>query len=277
VTKNKNNETEECRTKVNLYTQYYLEKDQKRRIELDICLGKNLQNKLINKVYLFNETHDIPIISDKIDNIKVDSRITYSEMFKIINDKTGENDINILANSDIYLDSHNIEKIFKINLNNVCLALTRWNVNSDGSLKFNHQVGGQDCWIFKGRIREIQGDFTTGKWGCDYKIAFEIHKAGYKIYNPALSIQTYHLHLIAKRNYMSELPLPQPWKTLPPIALENFFVILFKNIFDGNYENNIKLRFTIKRYQRKLLKPMLSIFKRLYKPMYYRLREFYKW
>lgn len=142
--------------------------------EQDICLQKNLDNKLLETI-LVNEHN-----------------ISFNTLFQRINEITGPNDINIICNSGIFFDktiilANNIK-------NKQVYALTCWDWHSSDNVIFRNAANSQDTWIFKGKMENISGDFPIGKSSCDNKIAYEFHKAGYKVINPSESIKTYYIN-----------------------------------------------------------------------------------
>jgi len=190
---------------INLYTSYYNEPNKERANELFKCLSENCANDLINMVYVVIETEeqgsDIRYISDKITPCVASKKPTYANYFKLIN-FTGENSINIIANSDIIFDE-TLQLTNQLKEND-CWALSRWEINNDGGNGDIIQSNGdsQDSWIFKGQIKPIEYcDFPLAMLGCDNRIAYEIQKAGYDITNPCLSVKTWHLHNTNHRNY----------------------------------------------------------------------------
>lgn len=200
---------------INLYSEYYFDKDPKRRDELLYCLIKNGNNPLIDKLYIFGDfddrTVDVLIKSkpNKIKRIITSKRLTYKAFFIHANANTqSDNDINILINSDIYLDE-TITNCHEV-LNNECYAILRHEVNEDFSsqIKLIGSRGmlrsdSQDAWIFKGKIKDIKEcDFSLGIAGCDNRIAYLISEAGYNVKNPCHKIKIYHYHNSGVRNYM---------------------------------------------------------------------------
>lgn len=185
--------------RINLFTSSYREKDEQRRQELLSCLTRNSAILGANRVHLLKEG---------------DTRITYQDMFDHMAKHSGPDDINILANSDIYLDEtiHLAEKIGK----DECYALTRYNVLGENKIQFEDTPGSQDVWIFRGRIKPGNYSFPMGMPGCDNRIAHELLEAGYRVYNPSLAIKTYHLHSSAK-SYDDSTPRVEPPYHLPPI------------------------------------------------------------
>ena len=175
--------------KTNLFFNYYEDKD--RQKEIDYCLEKN------------------KLAFDNV--IIVKGRPTFNELFALTKDYP--NDINIFCNSDICF--LNIDLLPLIEANE-CWALTRYEPTG-----FYNRADSQDAWIFRGVVKNIDANFTMGKWGCDNRLAFEIQKAGYKISNPSLSIKTMHLHAVDNRNHKRtpENTIPPPYLTLKPTSL----------------------------------------------------------
>lgn len=203
---------------VNLFTTFYNERNPERASELRDCLSLNIECQVIDKIYIWLENlSDVPVQSEKIVIIPATSRPRFNDFFEAVNNVTHNNDINIITNSDIFFKD-DIGIIKNIKLNNRCLALTRWDIEENSEAKFLGRVDSQDTWIFKGKIRGIDGVFFLGSLGCDNKIAYEIQKAGYAISNPSLSVKSYHLHLTQCRPGLSSYsanPLPGPYLYIP--------------------------------------------------------------
>jgi hypothetical protein len=178
---------------VNLFFNWY--QHDSRQQEIDQCLEKN------------------KLIFDKV--ITVSGRPTFEQLFKLSADYP--NDINVFCNSDIYFKETESLKSIK---ENECYALTRWE-NKQGRLHFLNRVDSQDAWVFKGVVKNIKANFTTGLWGCDNRLLHEIEQAGYTVLNPSLSIITVHLHEVDNRNQdRTRLnTVSPPYKTLAPCAL----------------------------------------------------------
>lgn len=179
--------------KVNLFFNHYKNKD--RQHEIDLCLSNNIK--------IFDDV------------IIIEGRPTFSELFQLT--EKYPNDINCFCNSDIYFNDLSLIRTIK---DNQCFALTRYDLKKDEQIFLNRNDS-QDAWIFKGKIKPIDANFTMGKWGCDNRLAYEIQKAGYYILNPSLSIVTTHVHEIDNRNYLrtEENTIKPPYLTLNPIAL----------------------------------------------------------
>ena len=188
---------------INLYTTFYEEPNPERKQELLYCIKKNAECRSVDSLFILNEARNPPLIqSDKIHYITITNRPTYNDFFKFINEKTADENINIIANTDIYFDT-SLDKLKELNLKNHCLALTRWEINMENNtleLPADSYYC-QDSWVFKGCIQNINGDIKLGMPGCDNRIAYEIKKAGYRISNLSISIKSYHVHGVQIHNY----------------------------------------------------------------------------
>lgn len=178
---------------INLFFNYY--KSDTRQEEIDFCFNKNKE------------------VFDRV--IKFEGRHSFEKIFSLT--KEFPNDINVFCNSDIYFPS--VELLHKIKPNE-CYALTRWN-KLGSQIKFFNRIDSQDSWVFRGVIKNVKANFTSGMWGCDNRLLYEIQKAGYKILNPSLSIKSIHLHEVDNRNYerTPENTVPQPYLTISPCSL----------------------------------------------------------
>lgn len=203
---------------INLFVNYYIDTLPERQKEIDSCLLKNIQNENIGRIIVFiSNDCQLPIAlhSNKITQVIHNERLTYMRFFQ--QTQSYPNDINILANSDIYFDSTLIETLLMSK--DSCYALRRYEVQHNGNIEPFHLGGSvsQDVWIFNGNVKYIEDcDFSLGIGGCDNRIAFLIQQAGYKITNPCTKIKTYHLHLVQKRDWQSQPPIPGSYLELRP-------------------------------------------------------------
>lgn len=196
---------------MNLYTTYYPSKSREK--ELDFCLEKNLNNRFIKRVYVFNQSEK-KLKHKKITEIKSPNRCpSYQDFFNLFTKHPDE--VNIIANSDIFFDT-TIGLASNISQDK-CYALTRTEYYSDGSTKNFEEVHGngcpahfsQDVWIFRGESK-LQGievtialnnetkvyenvRFTIGIPGCDNVIAAHLKNA-YEVKNPYNQIICHHYH-----------------------------------------------------------------------------------
>ena len=197
---------------LNLFTSWY---SSSRDIENELCLNNNILNPFINKIYLLSEDSKPFPKNEKVVGITIDKKPTYNDFFEIINNL--ESDISVISNSDIYFDE-TLNQVFNLK-ENECYALSRWDVLEDNNIELFNRKDSQDSWIFKNKIKDIDGNFSLGVWGCDNRIAYEIQKVGYTILNPSLSIKSFHIH---KRIPISgkDKRIPKPYFYIKPSYLK---------------------------------------------------------
>lgn len=213
--------------KINLIINYFVHQNSVRQEEINFSLKKNLSNTKIDNYLLIVSDNDYEKLKNVVNNdIRVkyvidNNRPTYNDYFKYINKEFGglEN-LNILSNVDIIFTKNSITEIFKnVKEKNTCLALTRYEIQDINNIEeksiFCGREDSQDCWIFKGDIKEIkEANYTMGVSGCDNSIAFLLEKNGYSVKNPSKTVKTYHLHKSGVRSYPYRVP--RPYKLLPP-------------------------------------------------------------
>ncbi len=214
---------------INLFTSYYKDKNEERQKEIDFCLDKNISNGFIDKIYILSETDDVPFTSDKL-KIIPHKRPTFKDFLFHINQITGEEDINILSNTDIFFDK-SLNDLKQFPLDGKVLCLLRWERYKNGKSEIKiKRPDCQDSWVFKGKIKteDMWLDFHMGKLGCDNRICYEFKQAGYKLENPCFLIQSHHLHNTQTRNYKETLVgqeehkhnkdvVPPPYEWVNPI------------------------------------------------------------
>ena len=194
---------------INLFINYFEHGNPDRKKELEYCLEMNKANKLIDNIIVVNRGE----------------RATYGDFFRAMADYG--NDVNIIANTDIYFDK--TIKEAEVIQKNDCYALTRWENYAGKVISFNARHGrpgyvqpsppqwSQDAWIFRGSIRPESFDnviavngtnrkneeipFCLGIPGCDNKIAAMLREKGYNVINPSLTIRAIHLHKNSSRSY----------------------------------------------------------------------------
>lgn len=207
---------------VNLFTSYYKANNIHRQSELSRCLKNNIQNELINKIYLLIDDESLikDMLSDKIIIVKTDGnfRHNFSYYFDLINKHSQEEDINIICNSDIFFDES--LSICNSMRSQDSMALSRWEVNRrliKNQVQVQRHGDSQDAWIFRGSVRKIGfSDFPIGMLGCDNRIAHEIKQAGYNISNPSKTIKCWHLHNTGRVGTV-QITVPPPYLPLPVV------------------------------------------------------------
>jgi hypothetical protein len=234
---------------IHLYTTFYPENKQARRQELLTCLDKNLSNTALASVTVFNEGGDLnDFTQEKLKVLTINQRPTYQDFINYINKNSRQEDIHIIANTDIYFDEH-IAVLKHLDLKDKALALSRWDTTEQKKPKLYNHNDSQDVWIFKGSIKkELKANFPLGVPRCDNRLLYELENAGYKVCNPAFSIKSYHIHKGQRALVYTEddniYKIPPPYRYLYPHNLYGFWKTLYFNLNHneklGAYRYDIK-------------------------------------
>jgi hypothetical protein len=178
-----------------LYLEYWKCPDKIRDLEILDAIEKNIQSELFNTITIFHEKNSLPILKNTKNIIFIETdRLKLNEILEYINLMSSENDVNILACTDIIFDE-SINYCLSINADEF-YAITRY--ESDGVLHNPNNPYGtsQDCWIFLGKFRGNLKNYNFyffGIPGADGKIAFNTIDY-YYVKNPCKSIKLYHNH-----------------------------------------------------------------------------------
>jgi len=255
--------------KIYLHTTFYKEKNNFRKWELLSCLQKNISNKAISKIIVFNEAESIVHLAPgTIEEIFIDKRPTYQDFINYINTNSTLDDIHVIANTDIYFDK-NIEILKHINLKNTCLALSRWDSTDTIKPKLYNHNDSQDVWVFKGPIKQqLKADFPLGVPRCDNRLMYQLQEAGYKVLNPAFSIKAFHIHKGQRALVYTEgdntYKIKPPYRYLYPHNLYGFFKTPIFNLKHkeqlGAYQYDIKKlnKWWVIRLPRKILEVIFN-------------------
>lgn len=206
----------------NLFLTYWSSPDVVRNKEVLDTININIKSGLFTNIHIFTEEDSKQDLKFNEINVKVivGSRKTYQDIFNYSNELySSNNNINILANSDIEFDSsiNLTENMSKEDF----LALTRHNrVTNDLEYSFLTEYSdSQDVWIWRGHNSLLECNFYLGVPGCDNKIAFHVFTQGYHIRNPSKSIKIYHNHLTESRPGSSKslnMRVERPYVYLKP-------------------------------------------------------------
>jgi hypothetical protein len=192
-------------------TQYYKPDKARRGREIKKCLEENVKCSCIDKLVLLNEkdfSDEYPV-SDKIHQDIVGKRLTYRMVVEWVQTNVPDNVICVFGNADIYLDDASWRDVWSVSLENIFLALLRWDVQEGDvpSKLFGPRNDSQDTWGFlSNSVKAKQWDYAAldfpfGKAGCDNAITVEMLRKKFLIVNPSLSLKTHHLQLTNYRTY----------------------------------------------------------------------------
>ena len=237
--------------KFTLLTMLYNEFSSVRIAEYRTCLEKNLKHPSIDHIHILFDTSMGITNSKLLDYLKtipvtieyIGKRATFADFFACINSHYLNKAI-IITNADIYFDD-TLTRLETFDLSNTFIALTRWNVQRNGSRTLymsrwdNHKQQlvpldpqgcvSQDTWIFKHPlVKFAKDDIELGLAWCDGYIAYFAHLAGLNVINPCLTITCNHLHLSNIRHWHFHAPQGKINK-LQFSTLDIKKILLFKN------------------------------------------------
>lgn len=212
---------------IRVFTTWYRESRSDRQSEYLTCLQQNLNCEVVDEVCVFDEQSGTLPTHPRLKVRSVSQRPTYSQFFAWINETAAADDWSVIANTDICFDRSLRMLEFCSPKSARVFALSRWDVHADQSCRLFDRGDSQDSWLFRGPVRNVQGDFPLGVYDCDNKIAWELRQAGYEVVNPALSLRSYHHHQCGYRSY-EQKPAPD-YGIRPPflyVEPENLWGIL---------------------------------------------------
>ncbi|WP_133468408.1 exostosin domain-containing protein [Paraglaciecola marina] len=195
---------------INVFFPYYQCGDRDRQKEIDLCLGKNAENDLIDNLFvIIDDGCECPLETENIRVIKINFRLTYKKWLEMTAEycKSG---ITMLCNSDIYFDS-SLNCINKVLTSpQSFIALSRWELLDNTTSMHPNPHWSQDTWAMKvgEKISSEfmhQLDFPMGVPRCDNKIAYLFAVQGWKIFNPVNFLKSIHAHETQMRTYHKKL------------------------------------------------------------------------
>ena len=179
--------------------------------EIELCLKRNIENPLIEKIILLNEKdYNLDILkSDKIEIHKITSRLNYQKAMQFAD--RFKDKIIIISNNDIYFDE-SLEEIKKYNaFDNKIIALTRHELDKFGNVLPQNRVKpffdmrtkgyykvrriwSHDAWIYKNPLKQFDCDFFLGIMGCENSFINAARNAGIECLNGYPYIRAIHCH-----------------------------------------------------------------------------------
>ena len=212
-------ESEIIKDKIILITQFYISSNINRQKEILECLQKNLNNSLIDAIYLVTEKEytfremeiDNNINKAKITQVNIGKRMKYSDAFDIV-ERNSLNGYIIISNSDIFFDD-TLTNLYKSGSSKkrmvYCQLRFEYTDNDLNKCKiFGPRGDSQDTWIFHSNFNIIKEqrkifNFELGIPACDNHINYIFSILGYSVHNEPYYIKTYHNHKSDFRTYDS--------------------------------------------------------------------------
>ena len=221
---------------VHLCYNYYHPKNATRQFEVRACFEANLRNPSIDCIHVvldsaveiaqFLRTYET--YRGKIKLLEFRGRPTF--LFWMRHLASLKEGYGIICNSDIYVPEDTCMKLKNSKMGqSQCLALSRYNCRGvqpadlRRAVLFNRRDS-QDTWIFPLPLFKASSfgpsvSFPLGRWGCDNRFAYELHKMGFQVKNRAKSHRTYHYHTVRPQaRGPGSQTVPGPYKLLSIIT-----------------------------------------------------------
>lgn len=191
----------------------YREPEPARAAELRECLARNVAHDAIARVHVFVEDSDA---AGRVESLRSDAvlgsakvtlvphgrRVTFADLFDYAARVLPGEDVAVV-NADIYFDG-TLRRMEGMDLAGRMLALSRWDIESDGGLRLFAAPYSQDAWIFRAPMPAgMNASWPLGVPGCDSRLAAEAERVGLTVTNPAYDVRAVHLHRSAVRRYTS--------------------------------------------------------------------------
>lgn len=199
-------------------TQFYIPSEEKRYREIQYCLQKNVENPLVECIYLINERTYTPkemgldeTTAKRVKQIvNQGERMTYKHAFSLVEQEKLKGYI-IISNSDIFFDE-TLASLYNTNLSYSASFYTQLRHEFNGTQElstcslFGPRSDSQDVWIYhtnfqpSSKMKEMF-HFQLGKAGCDNSFIYRVILNGYLVYNEPIKIKCYHYHTTPYRTY----------------------------------------------------------------------------
>lgn len=256
-------DTNTLKKKINLFQEFFIEKNPKRLDEYLFCLNKNLENRLIDKLYLvfneeeYNSNPDYfeDVFKNKLKNskklvqIKSDKpRFSFNKVSEYVNQNLPDGSIVMVTNLDIFIPEieswENInEDFFDVTDKDVCLALARTEFVSEGHT-FRDEIAWKhgefaDAWCFRSPFLLKPEDFpyeipVGNAPTCDNHMFGLLTNKYDTVFNWAEKYIIYHFDIVRK---------PQVLDTHRSVMINNDkTVILPKTYLEGKQHENLHVK-----------------------------------
>jgi hypothetical protein len=151
-------------------------------------------------------------------------RLTYGDFFRKIAEVSAPNDINVIANTDIFFND-TIAFAHTIRHGEV-FVLSRRDLTANGCYVLEPNPSLNDAWIIRGVPKDsVAAEIEIGRPSCDNRIAFELAKVGYSVVNVGHDIKAFHLHKHDYRTWKcSEECLDKSIQIVPPRMYEGWLM-----------------------------------------------------
>ena len=176
-----------------LIFQWFNCKDENRKQELIECINHNLKIGF-DEIIIHNDSIEPFFYGENIRNISTNTRITYRDYIKVVNDPENYGALVVLTNTDIKIDKKIL--IFEASIKEkILFSLSRYENNG---ILADAPWCTQDVWVILSQPIHMsvinQCDIQLGLPGCELRFSEILFNIGFSVFNPCLDIRNIHLH-----------------------------------------------------------------------------------
>ncbi|OQR99788.1 hypothetical protein ACHHYP_04417, partial [Achlya hypogyna] len=214
---------------VHLIVQYFTASSSARQAELAASLRRNVANAHIASVHVLVESAaDVHRVDEATRDLHprhlhihvLGRRLRFRDAFAYANALPPA--VWIVANADVYFDA-SVELLqttplpqrhvrsLVVRSNTDVVALTRWEIGTDGKLVFYPRIDSQDAWVFATPLPpHLVRDMAVplGYPRSDSHLAYRLGKWNYGVSNWGLFVRAVHLHATQERSYVQADTIP---------------------------------------------------------------------
>jgi len=196
-----------------LFYPYFRAADDKRQVEIDLCLRRNLSNPFFSRLVIcLDGEESVPSDIDLDQRVEVlynCGRMTFSLWTRLARERCGRSDIAVLCNSDVFFEpsqSSQMCRVFEGRDVPLFAVFSRWEHWGSTSMFHARPHYSQDAWAV--RVADLPStlevdrlEVELGRPRCDNKVAYLFGSIGFDVINPSLDVCIQHVHGSGIRAY----------------------------------------------------------------------------
>jgi hypothetical protein len=166
------------------------------------CLYKNLANPTLDSVVLFlDDPYFQNIFGEKLVPVPLNRRLAYNDWLDY-SQQHYPHDINILANSDIFLNE-TLARVDLLQWDNTVHVLSRRDVTKTGNVRRStvtydgdtlcNPTWSQDCWMYSGALPKLTKTIYIGVMHCENHFRADLQKQSVTFNNITGRVDCFHV------------------------------------------------------------------------------------
>ena len=163
--------------------------DPSHQSDIEECLAANLDNPLINRIFVFFEAPlALPLLAHpKVRMVPSGRPLTFQDAGSFARSHL-KGITCIVADAGVSFGT-NLLQIDRAYLHNSCFALACWDIQEAGTLRAAGDAEGPGAWLFVSPLPDLLGDTLIGSEGCGARIAADLAQAGIRLVDPGPTVR----------------------------------------------------------------------------------------